>query len=551
MSTVRSLHWDITKKCNLRCKHCYNAEKYFNIDSDDYISEEMDLEQCLNTVRSFSEAGFKHIHFLGGEPLMSPYIYDTTEYAKKLGMTITINSNACLLDSAAQKKLIDLKVDQFAASLDGCSASVNDAIRGSGTFERIVSNMKAFNELKSATGYTETALVFTLTKANMKDLMLLPALAEDIGVDLIVLTTFIESGQGKEHRDVFDINIEDVCDAVENMVSSELVRHPVPLQIDMRPRFCQYLSAKYKVPVLYNVKNTLCSAGENVLYLEADGNIHPCLIFQLESGKKALKNNIFKKQQLNVISDSITDIQSSQYWNTFLDAKNNFETAKIPTCKECEYLGECQPCFLDYSGYNIPVSECEWTKRKERALFDDIKDNKIYIADSVTFDESDKTIYVDDEAVITFNNDISFEIWELLSSHENAASIFENLKNEYDIAEEKLQYDIAVYLYMLNNNGIIHMFEQRPEQCYALKADLVCEHIGDEVVVFDTGKQQFYEFHGIANSIWNNIEKMNLNDTIESVCKEYDIDMKTASDDVCIFLCDLLKKELIFKVEVI
>lgn len=97
MGRIKSLHWDITKNCNLRCKHCYNAEKYFNKESNTYMDSEMALEQCINTVEYFSNAGFGHIHFLGGEPLASPHIFDVIKRAKELGMRISINSNACLL----------------------------------------------------------------------------------------------------------------------------------------------------------------------------------------------------------------------------------------------------------------------------------------------------------------------------------------------------------------------------------------------------------------------------------------------------------------------
>ena len=160
MSMTKSLHWDITKNCNLRCKHCYNAEKYFNEQSDVYIENEMNLEQCIRTVECFSSAGFGHIHFLGGEPLASPYIFDVIKRAKELGMIITINSNACLLTADIQQKLIDLGVDQFAASLDGCTALVNDSIRGNGTFEKVVSNMKQLNEqTKRYLSSLETVLV--------------------------------------------------------------------------------------------------------------------------------------------------------------------------------------------------------------------------------------------------------------------------------------------------------------------------------------------------------------------------------------------------------
>ena len=195
----------------------------------------MNLKQCLHAVEYFSTAGFEHIHFLGGEPLASPYIFDVIKRAKELGMITTINSNACLLTEAAQQKLIDLGVDQFAASLDGCTALVNDSIRGNGTFEKVVSNMKQLNEKKrKCNASLETVLVFTLTKKNLHELILLPSLAEKIGVNLIVLTTFIESGQGQKNHDIFQIDLNTICDAIDLMVSKELRKHRIPLQIDMR-----------------------------------------------------------------------------------------------------------------------------------------------------------------------------------------------------------------------------------------------------------------------------------------------------------------------------
>ena len=38
MSLTKSLHWDITKNCNLRCKHCYGdfkPENYHHLNIDD------------------------------------------------------------------------------------------------------------------------------------------------------------------------------------------------------------------------------------------------------------------------------------------------------------------------------------------------------------------------------------------------------------------------------------------------------------------------------------------------------------------------------------
>lgn len=545
MNRIKSIHWDITKNCNLRCRHCYNAEKYFNTNSATYIVDEMDLQQCLHAVKSFFDAGFRHIHFLGGEPLVSPHIFDVIKYAKELNMIVTINSNACLLNDDTRKLIIDLKVDQFAASLDGCSASINDAIRGKGTFETVISNMRLLNELKSdMSSNLETAFVFTLTKENINELRILPSLAEEIGVDLIVLTTFIESGQGEKNRDTFSIEFKEICESIEEMVSDELLKHSVPLQIDMRPRFCQYLSTKYNAPIIYNIKNSLCCAGEDVWYMEANGDIHPCLIFQLEAGRKALKNNIYVKEKLNIDKCSITDIIASQYWNTFLSAKHNFNVSKTPTCEGCRYINECQPCFLDYGDYTIPISECEWTKTKEKLLFENIENLIISIPNGVYFEKESRTLCLDNEPALILEDDISLKLWELIQKHRNAISVYDEMYEEYEVSENELKYDIASFFYLLKNNKIIQMIDMK---LLKKKEDLVSEQIDDEIIVFDVVNEKFYEFEEVGSLIWSQIEDKNLNEIIDTICNEYDIDKETVRKDTLSFISDLTDKLLVLK----
>jgi radical SAM protein with 4Fe4S-binding SPASM domain len=513
------------------------------------MAEEMDLQQCLHTVKTFVDADFKHIHFLGGEPLASPHIYEVIKYAKEFDMIITINSNACLLDASARKLMIDLKVDQFAASLDGCSASVNDAIRGSGTFETAISNMELLNNLKcERNSNLETAFVFTLTKKNISELKHLPSLAKEVGVDLIVLTTFIESGQGQKNRDMFNVEFNEICESIEETVSNELLKHPIPLQIDMRPRFCQYLSAKYQMPIIYNTKNSLCCAGEDVWYLEANGDIHPCLIFQLESGKKALKNGIYSKEKINIREKHIAEIATSNYWNTFLDVKHNFDTSKISTCNDCRYLDECQPCFLDYGDYSIPIAECEWTKERENLSFQNVANSKTSISSAVSFDENNQALCLNNEPILKLEDDISLELWTLIQKRENINSIYNKMYQKYEVAEDELKFDIASFFYLLKNNGIIKMMEAKNNTKYFKRKDnLVSEEIDDEIIVFDVENGEFYEFEGIGSFIWNRIEGNNLDSIVKAVCSDYDIDNEIAVEDSLSFINDLFEKALIFQ----
>lgn len=49
--------WDVTSKCNLRCRHCYNAEMYF--ENNKY--SDLNLEQTTKLIQMLKEANFTHL----------------------------------------------------------------------------------------------------------------------------------------------------------------------------------------------------------------------------------------------------------------------------------------------------------------------------------------------------------------------------------------------------------------------------------------------------------------------------------------------------------
>lgn len=458
MEMLKSIHWDITKQCNLRCFHCYNSDKYFNTESELYIDRDMSLEESLKAVDHYYEWGFRHIHMLGGEPLTSPYLFEIIQRAKQWNMMVTINSNAVLLDEMIQMRLIELKVDQFAASLDGCSPEINDSIRGAGTFAEVCANMRQFNRLIRSTGsQLQTVFVFTLTKANIHELIKLPELAAEVGVNLITLTTFIESGRGRTNRTVLDLEYQWMCDEIEKMVERELIKYSVPLQIDMRPRLCDYLALKYNAPVIYNIKNSLCSAGEDMWYMESNGDVHPCLIYQLDSGKKALSKNLFIKQKLNVNQLSIDEIGSSGYWTSFCDKKHEFQPQRISTCEDCNSLEHCSPCFLDYGEYDRPIIECEWTKKKELESFDMYRDSEPVMANDVELSNDDGVIMKDKQVILELGNGTAQDICEQLRAGKKPMYIYETIMSEYDVDEYRVKSDIMAMIFRLRNYGLLQI----------------------------------------------------------------------------------------------
>lgn len=544
---LKSIHWDITRKCNLRCNHCYNADKYFNADSEQYITEELNLVDCLQTVDKFHDQGFNHIHFLGGEPLSSPIIFDVISHAKKYDMKITINSNAILLNENIQEQLINLKVDQFAASLDGASAVVNDKIRGNGTFDKVSHNMAQFkNRIKEKNSLMETVLVFTLTKANVDELDKLPMLASLLNVNLITLTTFIESGNGRKNKFDFHLESNYLCDKIEEMVFEKLGDFDIPLQIDMRPLFCEYLNKKYSSKILYNRKNSLCSAGEDIWYLEANGSAHPCLIFQLDSGKEALKNQKYIKEDLNINENSITEILNSDYWHSFMKLKKEFDVNKIPTCTNCGYSDECMPCFIDYGNYEHPIIECEWVKQKCADDFKHLNRTEIYLSEDIEYYEGN--FYRSEQLIFSIQDEVGQNMWKYIQESKTLQGGFDKILNEYDVEKKWLTVDICLLFFSLTKENILFLKkESSSEKIYKKNDNLVCEEIDSEYIVFDSKNERFYEFDGIGSLIWEKLDILSSDKLITFISEVYQVEDSVVENDITDFIKEMLDQELIYE----
>src|SRR5436190_19572374 len=123
--------------CNLECTHCFISCSPHN-HSFGFL--------CLETVRRFLDEsvalGVKEYYFTGGEPFLNrdmvPILELTLRYGPATVLTNgTVFKNDWLqrLRAAEQASAYSL---EFRVSMDGFTPAENDAVRGAGTFERIL-----------------------------------------------------------------------------------------------------------------------------------------------------------------------------------------------------------------------------------------------------------------------------------------------------------------------------------------------------------------------------------------------------------------------------
>jgi MoaA/NifB/PqqE/SkfB family radical SAM enzyme len=62
------MQWDITKKCNLKCKHCRSVDYYDGKKGEGII--DLSTKEVFKVIDDIARNGVTRIHFLGGEPFM-------------------------------------------------------------------------------------------------------------------------------------------------------------------------------------------------------------------------------------------------------------------------------------------------------------------------------------------------------------------------------------------------------------------------------------------------------------------------------------------------
>lgn len=179
--------WNITRRCNLRCLHCYS-------DSDSKVYPgELDWDQMQSVVEDLAAFGIPALLFSGGEPMIHPRFFDLAESAKSSGLRLTLSTNGTLIDADSALRIRDIGFAYVGISLDGIGAT-HDHFRGrEGAFDKAVA---AFRHCK-AVGQ-KVGLRLTLSRPTVQDLGGILDFIEAEKIDRVCFYHLVYSGRGAD-----------------------------------------------------------------------------------------------------------------------------------------------------------------------------------------------------------------------------------------------------------------------------------------------------------------------------------------------------------------
>ncbi len=315
--------WNITKKCNLRCIHCYaNA-------TPQGAPDELSTEEKKQLIDQMDEAGVVAIAFSGGEPLMAPDIFEIFKYTSEKGIYVNVATNGTLITPEVARKMKESGVGYVEVSLDSPDPEEHDKFRGvKGAWKLAVQGIKNAKEAGLCTG-----IAYTVTKQNLHRVPEMVQLARDLGVCTMIFFNFVPVGRGKEIQaldlgpkereelmkylyaelekgglNVFSTSPTYARISVEKVMSKQgdhvSLAHFGDIPLD--PKYAD------KAVALADFVGG-CGAGRAYCALDHNGDVYPCVFLPIKVGN-ALKDGFINVWKNSELFNKFRDRDSSEHF---------------------------------------------------------------------------------------------------------------------------------------------------------------------------------------------------------------------------------------------
>ena len=173
--------WDIelevTTACPLHCRHCEHT--YF---PGEYRNQNLSFNSFKKIIDSIPR--LKWINMTGeGSPFMNPEFMAMLRYAKSKNIYVDFSHDFFTYNDNIGRTLIELGIERIYFSIDGCTKETYEYVRIGSDYDRVISNIKKFIQLKKEmkSPLPELCYRFAFFKDNWREVSLLPKLVHDLG----------------------------------------------------------------------------------------------------------------------------------------------------------------------------------------------------------------------------------------------------------------------------------------------------------------------------------------------------------------------------------
>jgi len=180
--------WNITRACNLHCKHCYS-------NSDSRCGEhELSTTEAKTVIDDLAQFGVPVILFSGGEPILRQDLFELIEHSRTRGIKTVLSTNGTLIDEAIAAKIVSAGVNYVGISLDSADEETHDQFRGvSGAWAGALGAIRRLKDRGQKVGVR-----ITLAKSTINGIEAIFDLLERESIDRVCFYHLVPAGRGSQ-----------------------------------------------------------------------------------------------------------------------------------------------------------------------------------------------------------------------------------------------------------------------------------------------------------------------------------------------------------------
>jgi radical SAM protein with 4Fe4S-binding SPASM domain len=306
--------WNLTRRCNLECAHCY-----ISAGPSETATGELTTAECFRIAEEILSLNPAPMFILsGGEPLLREDLAEIARFASSRGATVVIGTNGTLLTAERINELKNAGVSGFAISVDSLDHRHHDNFRhGKGALSATTDAIRRLRDQR-----LDFIVQTTITKGNRSELRSLVAWAAAQGAVSFNAYFLVPTGRGARLSDLTSDEYESVLGELveehQRYLGQMLVR------AKCAPHFMRHVHRAAPESPILNYQ-TRCPCGVQYCRITPDGKVTPCPYLPAPAGD--LRNESFGSIWGD--SDLFRQIRSGK-----LSGK----------CGSCEYREMCGGC---------------------------------------------------------------------------------------------------------------------------------------------------------------------------------------------------------------
>jgi AdoMet-dependent heme synthase len=257
--------WNLTKRCNLECAHCYIAAG-----PHESAAGELDTAACLDIVDQLLAVNPAPMLILsGGEPLLRHDLTEIARHASANGATVVVGTNGTLLTDDRIAGLKNAGVSGVAVSVDSLRPSYHDNFRhGRGALADV---QAALTRLTAAR--LDFIIQTTVTKGNRGELERLVAWSAEQGAVAFNCYFLVPTGRGAALTDLSPADTEAVLGDLARWQRE--YRGRMMVRAKCAPHFMRHVYQTDPDSPILNYE-TRCPCGTQYCRITPDGKLTPC-----------------------------------------------------------------------------------------------------------------------------------------------------------------------------------------------------------------------------------------------------------------------------------